>query len=268
MNEEIFEILKKEDKYLVDRKSISDHEDRLHLKEVSFTCPLCGRDLVNRKQRKTNKLYEIAHIYPNRPTKEQYTILKGVERLGNNCEDFENKIALCLDCHRTQDYHTSRDDYEKLLSIKKNCITINKLLEATLTINLEKEIAYVVEKIVCISEDITSSLNILPVSIKKKFYPNEMLLKNKVTSLITDYYPYVLDLFKNLDGKNDFSFEALCLSMKSCYVKMKNITDNKEIIFNEIVAKVQKQTNSQSQIACEIVVSFFIQNCEVFDEIS
>ncbi|RGI01125.1 hypothetical protein DXD88_11235 [Coprobacillus sp. TM10-10] len=57
----------------------------------------------------------MAHIYPNSPTVEQYLELKGLERLGDNSESFDNKIALCKDCHSTQDYHTTNEDYLKLI---------------------------------------------------------------------------------------------------------------------------------------------------------
>ena len=119
MGDSEFETLKKADKYLIERRQPSPAEEQLFLKEVDFACPLCGKDLRNHQQPKNNKLYEIAHIYPNSPTREQYTALYGVERLGDNCEASENKIALCKDCHDNQDYHTTRADYEKLLNIKK-----------------------------------------------------------------------------------------------------------------------------------------------------
>lgn len=60
------------DPYLKDRKAPSEADQQLYLKEVSFACPLCGKILRHRKQGKTNKLYEIAHIFPNSPTEEQY----------------------------------------------------------------------------------------------------------------------------------------------------------------------------------------------------
>lgn len=268
MEDNEFEALKNNDKYLVERQRPSVADEQLYLKEVDFTCPLCGADLRNHKQTKQNKLYEIAHIYPNSPTKEQYENLIDIERLGNNSESFENKIALCKNCHDNQDYHTNKNDYKKLLNIKKDCLIKTRLLESTFSIGLEKEIAYVVEKIVDIDEEIISELNDFPVKVKNKFYPSERILKDKVSILITQNYPYVLELFKNLDGFNDFSFTSLCLRIKSCYEKMKVITNDKEYIFNEIVDWIMKHTESKSQVACEVVVSFFIQNCEVFDEIT
>ena len=92
------------DPYLKDRKAPSEADQQLYLKEVSFACPLCGKILRHRKQGKTNKLYEIAHIFPNSPTEEQYERLSALPRLGENSECFENKIALCKDCHDQQDY--------------------------------------------------------------------------------------------------------------------------------------------------------------------
>ena len=64
--------------YCVTRKNISDADDRLHLLEVNGCCPLCGSTLLKNSGKKT-KLYEIAHIYPNRPTAEDLRILKGVQ---------------------------------------------------------------------------------------------------------------------------------------------------------------------------------------------
>ena len=69
--EETFKKAIASDPYLKERKNPSNFELQLFLKEVSFVCPLCGKQLLHRKQRKTNKYYEIAHIFPNSPTEEQ-----------------------------------------------------------------------------------------------------------------------------------------------------------------------------------------------------
>lgn len=81
------------DPYLKARRKISEAEQQLYLKEVSFICPLCGKILRHRKQFKANKLYEIAHIFPNKPTEEQYELLSSLPRLGENSESFEILIT-------------------------------------------------------------------------------------------------------------------------------------------------------------------------------
>ena len=111
------------DSYFQPRKQPSQTDLRFFLREVNHHCPLCGEELHSRKQRKQEqKRFEIAHIYPNRPTIAQYETLRGVERLGTSTEDFANKIALCLNCHPEQDFQTTKEDYMRLLKIKKNLL--------------------------------------------------------------------------------------------------------------------------------------------------
>lgn len=256
------------DPYLKERKNPGEAEQQLYLKEVSFSCPLCGKPLRHRRQVKTNKLYQIAHIFPNSPTEEQYERLSALPRLGEDSESFENKIALCKDCHGQQDYHTTQADYQKLLRIKQHLLKLTDLHEATLTMGLEVEIADVVKKISYLREDEMTSLNYTPVRLAKKFAANEMLLKNRIGMYVTSYYPYIRDYFKGMEGNNGFRLTALSLQIKSCFIKMDGISDNKSDIFNQIVEWVMSKTLSTSKDACEAVVSFFVQNCEVFREIT
>lgn len=256
------------DPYLKERKKPNEAEEQLFLKEVSFTCPLCGTSLRNRKQKKPNKLYEIAHIFPNSPTEEQYERLSVLPRLGENSESFENKIALCKNCHGQQDYHTTADEYLDLLEKKQNFLQLTELHEATLTMGIELEIADVVRKVCCLREDELARLNYSPVRLTRKFTASEFLLKNRIGMYVTNYYPYIRDCFTELEGVNGFRLTALSLQIKSCFTKMESISDNKSDIFNRLVDWVMSKTLSTSRDACEAVVSFFVQNCEVFYEIT
>ena len=256
------------DPYLKERKAPSEADQQLYLKEVSFLCPLCGASLRHRRQKKTNKLYEIAHIFPNSPTEEQYERLSVLPRLGDNSESFENKIALCKNCHAEQDYHTTQEDYLKLYNKKKHLLQLTDLHEATLTMNLEPEITNVVEKFCSLHEDELATLNYTPVRLTKKFTADDFRLKNLIGMYVTNYYPYIRDCFKELEGLNGFRLTVLSLQVKSCFIKLEGISDNKTDIFNRLVDWVMAKTLSTSRDACEAVVSFFVQNCEVFHEIT
>ena len=256
------------DPYLKDRKAPSEAEQQLYLKEVSFACPLCGKILRHKKQKKSAKLYEIAHIFPNQPTAEQYERLSKLPRLGDNSESFENKIALCKDCHTQQDYHTTKEDYLKLLKKKQHLLQLTELSESTLTMGIEVQIADVVKSVCSLQEAELSALNYSPVNIAKKFSATEFLLKNRITTYITNYYPYIRDCFKEQEGINGFRLDALSLQIKSCFIKMEGISDSKNDIFDQLVSWVMAKSLSTSRGACEAVVSFFVQNCEVFHEIT
>lgn len=137
-----------------------------------------------------------------------------------------------------------------------------------LTMGLEQEIADVVKRVCSLHEDEIGSLNYTPVILTKKFAANELLLKNRIEMNVTNYYPYIRDCFKELEGINNFRLTALSLQIKSCFIKMEGISDNKSDIFDQLVDWVMSKTLSTSRDACEAVVSFFVQNCEVFQEIT
>ena len=266
--EELDEKLKL-DSYLIARKNHSDDEIRLYLREVDFCCPICGKDLQRKRQKKSSvKLFEIAHIYPNRPTIEQYETLDGLERLGENCEAFENKIALCFDCHGVQDHHTTAKEYIELVNKKKALLRKNALHETTLSMCLEEEIDIVINNILNVTTSELVKLNYNPVEISKKFENNEALLQTKVTNYVMNYYTYINEQFKILDGKNGFLFKALCNEIKACFIKLELVSKDKSEIFNSLVNWIKRISGSSSTEACEAVCSYFVQNCEVFSEIT
>ena len=253
--------------YLKLRANVSDADIRLHLREVGFHCPLCGKDLQMKRQKKRNvKLFEIAHIYPNRPTKQQYEELKGLERLGVNSESFDNKIALCKDCHSMQDYHTSKEDYINLLNIKKNYLKKSTLSEVTNTLNLESYIEMLINLIVNIKTIEQVPLNYCVVSIDKKFENNERLLKAKIRGYVTEYYTFIRDLFQSHDNKSNF--DGLSRTFKFCFQNLNDKTNDKIEIFNALVDWLNNETLNNSKEACEAIISFFVQECEVFNEIT
>lgn len=266
--EQLDEIILK-DAYHIKRIQPSEAELRLFLREVDFHCPLCGKELQSHRQKKKDqKLFQIAHIYPNSPTIEQYEMLHKLDRLGTNCEDFENKIALCVECHQTQDYHTTAEEYNHLLNIKKRCLNQTALHDITDNLNLEIGIDEIVSKLSCLSEEDLAELNYEPVPIANKFSSQEVLLKNKVTSYVLTFYPYIRDSFRKIDGKSGFYLEVLCEQIRSCFIKMNGISKEKAVVFSQIVEWIKHKTQSNNQEACEAIVSFFIQNCEVFYEIT
>ena len=67
---------------------------------------------------------------------------------------------------------------------------------------------------------------------------------------------------------NIFNFTILSGQIKACFVKMDNLGATKYEIFERMVDWVHNKTLKISREACEAVISFFIQNCEVFYEIS
>lgn len=257
------------DNYLQPRKNPTPSEIQLYLIEVNNTCPLCGRTLRMKGQRKPGaQLFEIAHIYPNSPTNEQLETLKDVEVLGDNSESFENKIALCEPCHTQQDYHTSKSEYEKLVAIKKRLNLKFNLKELSDDLGLEKDIKIVIGKLADIKTAEFIKLNYSAIPLANKFNNDDELLKNKVKHYIDNYYYFIKKEFQNLDETPGFSFEALTFQVRAAFVKFEKEGASKLQIFDCLVDWIYNKTTSSNKIACEAIISFFVQNCEVFREIS
>ena len=269
MTQSELDMILKNDPYHIQRKEPGENEIRLFLREVEYHCPLCGKNLQPRVQSKPgHKKFQIAHIYPNRPTPQQYVVLHDLERLGKTSEDFENKIALCKDCHGEQDYQTTKDDYEALLRIKKKCLEKNALHDAIDELYLENALNEIVDQICRTPTSALAVLKMNPVPVADKFDDEEAPLLSNITGYITRYYTFVRDLFREKDGKNGFVFSALCQEIKTSYIKMDAISKNKEEIFNQLSSLIKRKTASSNSVACEIVAAFFVQNCEVFNEIT
>ncbi len=255
--------------YCQNRTKISPSEDRLHILEVNGVCPLCGNSLLENKGKRT-KLYEIAHIYPNSPMPDEVKILDGVTVFGENSESFQNKIALCFNCHKTFDFHKNVDEYNKLLEKKKELYAALTTKNDLANIDLSQNLKILLEKITTID---TSTINktglrLNPLEIKQKFSSSDSILKIKVTTYVTEYYLFIKNYFKNLEEVKQLNFSRLATTIKLAYQTTSESLDSKSKIFDILVDWLLSKTHTSDKGCAEIVISYFIQNCEVFDEIT
>jgi len=258
------------DDYLQPRVAITENVDLQHIQEVGGFCPLCGKQLLVKKGSKVNKQYQIAHIYPNSPSPHQKVELEGLERLGSTCEDFENKIALCKNCHGYYDDHTTKEEYLKILAIKKELFTANKIREKVSTEELEEELLILMDQLATVTDQEIeeSALKYKGIRIANKIEDNYCILRRKVEFNACTYYGFIKENMKNLNEQKGLKFEVLASEVKTAYLKSKGNTEDKVIIFNSLVEWMRSKIAGTSKEACEVMISFFIQNCEVFDEIS
>ena len=58
--------------------------------------------------------------------------------------------------------------------------------------------------------------------------------------------------------------EIISSQIKTHYLLLQKQSNNQKEIFNAMVTWLQKQTKQNNQEASEIIISYFIQNCEIF----
>ncbi|WP_419782456.1 ABC-three component system protein [Malaciobacter marinus] len=248
------------------RKSYTENHNFILYNEVNGQCPLCTKTLLYEKNGSYYKKYELAHIYPHSATKEEQEILKDVEKLSNNVDDIENIICLCTDCHTEIDNPRTLYEYNRLLNLKKKLIQNNKVHEKYYTNNIEEEIILVIKSLNDSNEsDEESDLKYDPKTIDNKANNTlSALTKRNIKYNVQDFYFVIQREFSDLDSYNDGKSELIATQINQMYKQINLHTKNQDEIFDYLVDWLNNKTNSISDRACEIIISFFIQNCEVF----
>ncbi|MBQ4437887.1 HNH endonuclease [bacterium] len=258
----------KENLYVEQRKKPTPNEDMQYILEVGGKCPLCGKYLLKDKNGRSTKLFQIAHIYPNSPTSAEAIELNGVEQLGKNSEDFENKIALCKECHGYYDDHKTREEYLKLLDIKKKLL---QSIEATKLLSdqsIEDDIFSIINALANISGE-TVKLEINALKISEKLDDTYLLLKKKVEMNVIYYFLFIKEQFKILDQQGKSNFQVIASQVRVAFLQAEKVlNNNKDAIFKHLCNWLQSKVPDSKIEACEAVISYFIQNCEVFHEIA
>lgn len=256
------------DPYLQPRNRPTSNKDTLFLLEVGGICPKCGKPLLATKGKRSHKLYQIAHIYPNSPLPSEVTELAGLERLGKNCEDNDNKIALCKDCHGYYDDHKTKDEYLWYVARKKELMNAITLKYAGYSFSLEKEISEVIRRLSGVNTVVLNELTYRGLPVASKIPDSNFMLKTKVSAYIKMYFHFIQDTFFELDSTKQLNFKLIATEVHAFFLKCDAEGLDHAQIFHSVVNWIKMKSFSSSIEACEAITSFFIQDCEVFYELT
>ena len=248
------------------RKKPTPNQDQLFFAEVGGLCPLCGKSLMILGKNKYVKQYQIAHIYPCNPTTKDLSVLAGIEP-PTDTEEYSNKIALCISCHQTYDDDKTLDRYTALRRKKDRLMARDSIRNVIGDYPLEDDISDILTKLLLLDDSGIEpiELSVTALKVKAKVEDEYALLRRNIEENVTKYYAVVQKMLKELGTDR---FDNIAIQIKSFYKKCDSLSNDKEVIFDQIVEWVKLKSGNDNRIASEIVVSFFVQNCEVFDAIT
>lgn len=255
--------------YCIDRKNPTEKQVKILLEEVHGVCPIpgCGKSLVNIINGRVYNQYEIAHIFPCNPNDFQKLNLKDVQVDGENSESLDNKIALCRDCHKIYDDDTTEVSYNQMLELKRKLAVELKAKKEISSVLIEDDIVKVISVLASMNkEDLDKSGNLEYKSLAISRKVEDYILRSDIESKVTQYFNYVRDSFKRYDVNGD-RFELICHNVKGLYLKLKADKLAQHEIYDAITDWFVSKTQ-ETRSACAIMTSFFVQNCDIFDEIS
>lgn len=248
-----------------ERRKIPPNEQLILHSEVNGVCPLCPTVLIYEKNGRNQKGFEIAHIYPLNPLPKEVELLKNEEKLNSDLDHGDNLICLCNPCHKRYDKDKTVEEYQELLRKKKDILKRKKEQELWSRTSIEKQIFEIIEVLVDQDFEFDDNLEYSPKTIDDKTDDTiTVLTKRKIHQNVQDYFYKISAKFKDIDFIEPMTTEIISSQIKTHYLLLKKQGSNQKEIFDAMVAWLQKQTKQDNREASEIIISYFIQNCEIF----
>jgi len=233
------------------------------LMEANSLCPSCGKPLVSEKNSISLSGYKITDIIPPHPSEEQLAELG--ELIDGNSEVLNRKIALCLECSNRYTSHTTREECAQLIDIKNRLHRNYVAFETLDKMYLEEQIEAVIRQIPGASqEQLSDILSYKALRVREKIIKSNIPLIIKTEGFVVPYYKFIKSLFSQLEREGLLHFEDVANDVQRSYRRLHTSGLTQDEIFQHLVDWFKNKTNAQSILACEIIVAFFVQNCEVF----
>lgn len=228
---------------------LPDYGNQLFLEEAG-KCPNDGcTNLLYKKSIANNfEDYEIAVIDPQLP------------------EGIENSIALCHDCYVTFEQNRNPQSINRMKEIKQGIFRSRETLEIVCDSKLQEGLEKVVRKIAALPANALTELNYKPVTLEAKI-PTDVVLLLKVKTLVSACYPFVQDIFKEVSNETGLRYRALCSEIRTAWILLDEEGRDPDEVFAALTDLISNKINEKKKW-CEIVVAYFVQECEVFNEIT
>jgi len=253
----------------VRRADVNDTVKMSLLCEVDGSCPLCRRDLVVKKENKNVRVFDVAHIYPLNATKHELAILKDEELLSNDIDCEENFIALCKECHKIYDTQKTVEEYRQLVAIKNEINKIKELSKVWDKQTLHKDISIVANKIGLLDGNSIEMTMLSYDALKLSDKLDEtfgFINQTKVSQFILTFFIPIKEALKDLEKQEKAKSTFICTQVKSYYVLLFMKGFNQDEIFEKMTDWFMTNTGITDRSKSEVLVSFFIQNCEVYSK--
>lgn len=237
-------------------------------KQVNYVCPLDHVPFVNKKNSGPDSyIFDCAHIYPENPSEEVIKLLENEERLAEDINDLNNIIALSPTAHRRYDTNKTVEEYRLLCEIKKKAI-LQGNIDSFLSYPIEQELFVAAKKLFNTKLEVLSlEQSYLSLKISSKLSNDEDIpLLIKIEAYVSKYFILLNKLFKSHE-KLSQKFTIITSQIKTFYEKVKLETTKKSIIFNTVANWFKTKDITNNQEAMEILASYFVQNCEIFEEL-
>lgn len=241
-----------------------DKEDFVLLDECRNRCPICQGKLLGRKRSVPIPKFRRIFIFPLDLDSAERVEFEKLEDAPNDIRGLENQMVLCQDCAQDYEVQTTPREYAYLMQTKRELVRISEAADEAYDFKIEQGINEIL--------DALRHLDIIPQQEDKtrwdafrvdKKIPDDLFLQDRVTDNVLKYYRYIEEQFKQRERENRLRFNKIKCEISLCFETYDESGISKKEIYDRMVNWLSDKTNCDRD-ACAVMISFFVQNCEVF----
>lgn len=214
--------------------------------------------------------YTVVRIYPEFLEPALKSLFDAINPKPSDHDDKVNKICLCDNCATDYLHVPTTGVYDRLLRIKAS--RLNKPSSSHIaTKELDEKIKEILDKLGNINPsgfEATSS-RMKPLKLVNKIPKDSYLLLKEIHDANDTYFWFIKDHISQIEEYKP-SFRRIAAQIHTSFVDLDTLGYQHKKIYNDLIDWILHKVllpNTYRQVA-HIIVSFFVQNCEVSDEIS
>lgn len=251
---------------------LSKHES-FYLIEAQQKCPLCHASLLQTMPHsdKILKNFSVISIFPRNLNKTLKIEFEAIKRAPINIDAPDNQIALCRTCGEQYQLCPTPEVYERLCHIKSTFLKNAALDKETTPLELQDQLKKILDHLYLL-QNVKQYIWLQhdAKTINQKIAKENQILRDQVQDHVVRYYRYIEHLFSDMDNENRMSSEEIATSVKLLYIKLAKTGLSQQEIYSRLSSLILQKLELDPRyfLSAQIVVSFFIQNCEVFSDAS
>jgi len=236
------------------------------LQEVKNRCPLC-RDILLKETKKTPlSRFIIVKIMPSKTKVMSWGDFDIPEFLSKNENPSQKQIALCDGCAPIYNEDANYEDFLHLCKLKEHYMNQSFIQISLDEMGLEESIVNVINELLnidCVENIQELSFDVL--KLEQKILKTNPVLLDDIRRDVSKYFNFVELNFSKLRN-----FKVIAAEIKATSLKLEANDINQAEVVDQlsywILDKVNLPNDAKHFRASQIIVAFFIQNCEVFSK--
>lgn len=181
-----------------------------------------------------------------------------------SADDMNNLIALCPECAAKYLALRTPLDIIRMRDNKKALLDAFDNQDIRAEQHIPDGVCRVIDKIPSIQVPANADLNYDPATVREKIDADKSRLYLTVKTQVNVYFNDVHEAFQQLGREGKLRFNSFCQQVKYMYVTFRDKGYDQNKIFYEMTKWISDATG-EVWGDCEIVISYFVQKCEVFD---